>query len=188
MVRMEEWERKPKPKVKAAQPTDITESQLFVDKARLMLDMVRLALETDSTRIVSFFLDATPIHNFTHHGNRPEALTELRKLEELQFTVLNNFLNALTEVKEGGETLLDRTQVLYGTCMGNSNSHSNYNLPVLLAGGGFKHGQHIAFDPKPGKNYPLPNLFVSMLQRLGMSIERFASSTGTMRDLEVAGS
>jgi hypothetical protein len=101
--------------------------------------------------------------------------------------VLNKFLTALTEVKEGNETLLDRTMVLYGTCMGNSNSHSNYNLPVLLAGGGFKHGQHIAFDPKPGKNYPLPNLFVSMLQRLGLQIDKFASSTGTMSGLEVAG-
>jgi len=187
MVRMEEWERRPKPKVAVPQPTDVTDGQQFVEKARLMLDMVRLALETDSTRIVSFFLDATPIHNITHHGNRPETLAELRKVEELQFQVLNNFLTALGEVKEGGDTLLDRTMVLYGTCMGNANSHSNYNLPVLLAGGGFKHGQHIAFDRKPGKNYPLPNLYVSMLQRLGLEIDRFASSTGTMRGLEAAG-
>jgi hypothetical protein len=187
MVRMEEWERKPKPKVSAPAPQDITDGQKFVEKARLMLDMVRLALETDSSRVVSFFLDATPIHNITHHGNRPETLAELRKVEELQFQVLNNFLTALAQVKEDGETLLDRTMVLYGTCMGNANSHSNYNLPVLLAGGGFRHGSHLAFDPKPGKNYPLPNLFVSMLQRLGMEIDKFASSTGTMRGLEVAG-
>jgi hypothetical protein len=71
--------------------------------------------------------------------------------------------------------------------MGNANSHSNHNLPVLLAGGGFKHGQHIAFDPKPGKNYPLANLYVSLLQRLGIAADRFASSTGTMRGLEMAG-
>jgi hypothetical protein len=75
--------------------------------------------------------------------------------------------------------------VLYGTCMGNANSHSNANLPVLLAGGGFRHGQHLAFDTK--KNYPLPNLFVSMLRRLGLEIDRFASSTGTMRGLEMTG-
>jgi hypothetical protein len=186
MVRMEEWERKPKPKVTAPPPPDVTDAQMFVEKARVMLDMVRLALETDSSRIVSFHLDATPIHNITHHGNRPETLAELRKVEELQFQVLNNFLTALTQVKEDGQSLLDRTMVLYGTCMGNANSHSNYNLPVLLAGGGFRHGSHLAFDPKPGKNYPLPNLFVSMLQRLGMEVDRFASSTGTMRGLEVA--
>ena len=133
------------------------------------------------------FLDATPIHAITHHGNRPETLAELRKVEELQFTVLNNFLTALAEVKEEGEPLLGRTAVLYGTCMGNANSHANHNLPVLLAGGGFKHGQHLAFDPKPGKNYPLPNLFVSLLQRLGIAADKFASSTGTMRGLELAG-
>lgn len=187
MVRMEDWERKPKPAVSAAAPTDVTDPQMFVEKARLMLDMVRLALETDSTRIVSFFLDATVIHNITHHGNRPEALAELRKVEEAQFVVLNNFLTALSEVKEGDERLLDRTMVLYGTCMGNANSHSNTNLPVLLAGGGFRHGQHLAFDTAPGKNYPLANLYVSMLQRLGLETDRFASSTGTMRGLEVVG-
>jgi hypothetical protein len=187
MVRMEEWERKPKPKVTAPPPQDVTDTQKFVEKARLMLDVVRLALETDSSRVVSFFLDATPIHPITHHGNRPETLAELRKAEELQFRVLDNFLTALREVKEGGETLLDRTMVLYGTCMGNANSHSNHNLPVLLAGGGFRHGRHLVFDPRPGHNYPLPNLFVSMLQRLGLEADRFASSTGTMRGLEVAG-
>jgi hypothetical protein len=80
--------------------------------------------------------------------------------------------------------LLDRTMVLYGTCMGSANSHANTNLPVLLAGGGFKHGQHLAFDTK--KNYPLPNLYVSMLQRLGIEADRFASSTGTMRGLNLA--
>ena len=133
------------------------------------------------------YLDATPIHPITHHGNRPETIVELRKVEELQFTVLNNFLTALSAVKEDGETLLDRTSVLYGTCMGNANSHSNHNLPVLLAGGGFKHGQHLAFDSHPGKNYPLPNLFVSLLQRLGLGVDKFASSTGTMRGLEMKG-
>jgi hypothetical protein len=187
MVRMEEWERKPKPRVKAPPPQDVTDPQKFVEKARLMLDVVRLALETDSSRVVSFFLDATPLHPITHHGNRPETLAELRKAEELQFRVLDNFLTALREVKEGDSALLDRTMVLYGTCMGNANSHSNSNLPVLLAGGGFRHGRHLAFDPRPGHNYPLPNLFVSMLQRLGLEVDRFASSTGTMRGLEVVG-
>jgi len=81
-------------------------------------------------------------------------------------------------------TLLDRTQVLFGSCMGNANAHDNHNLPMLLAGGGYKHGQHLAFDQK--QNYPLPNLFVSMLQRMGLEADKFASSTGTMRGLEAA--
>src|SRR4051812_45557289 len=105
-------------------------------------------------------------------------------VEESQCVVLNNFLTALGEWKEEAGQLLDRTMVLYGTCMGNANSHSNHNLPVLLAGGGFRHGQHVGFDGAPGKNYPLPNLFVSMLQRMGLEVDKFASSTGTMRGLE----
>ena len=80
--------------------------------------------------------------------------------------------------------LLDRTACLYGTNMGSANAHSNDNLPVLLAGGGFKHGQHLAFDHKA--NYPLTNLHVSLLQRLGIPLNHFVSSTGTMQGLEPA--
>ena len=134
-------------------PTDVTESAAFVEN-RIMMEMVRLALVTDSTRLVSFFLDATPIHNLTHHGNRPEIIAQLRAVEEQELKTLNGFLNSLADTKDGSHNLLDQTMVLYGTCMGSANSHSNHNLPVLLAGGGFKHGQHIAFDPQPGKNYP----------------------------------
>ena len=74
--------------------------------------------------------------------------------------------------------------VLYGTNLGNANTHVTTNLPVILAGGGFKHGQHLAFDRE--RNYPLPNLFVSMMQRMGLEIDRFATSTGTMRGLDPA--
>ena len=103
--------------------------------------------------------------------------------EEGQFEVLGNFLNSLKEAKEGDQSILDRTMVLYGTCMGSANSHSNVNLPVLLAGGGFKHGQHLAFDTK--NNYPLTNLFVSMLQRLGIEVGEFSTGKGTMKGLEL---
>ena len=180
----EEWEHREKPKVDGKPPDDITDPQEFARRTGQMLDVVRLALETDSTRIVSLFIDTTVIHNITHHGNRPEALAELRGKEEGQFDVLNAFLASLTESKEEGQSLLDRTMVLYGTCMGSANSHSNVNLPVLLAGGGFRHGQHLAFDME--NNYPLSNLYVSMLERLGLPIDTFSSGTGTMRGLEQA--
>jgi hypothetical protein len=85
-------------------------------------------------------------------------------------------------VSETGGTLLDRTQILYGSCLGNANSHSNQNLPLILAGGGFKHGKHLAFDAQ--NNTPLANLFVSMLQRLGIEADKFSSSTGALRGLE----
>ena len=180
----EEWEYKPKPVVKAEPPNDIDDAREFVAKTRLMFDVMKLALETDSTRIITLFIDTTVIHNITHHGNRPEAVAELREKEEAQFGALNDFLTALTSAKEEGESLLDRTQVLYGTPMGSANSHSNVNLPVLLAGGGFKHGQHLAFDAK--NNYPLSNLYVSMLQRLGIEKGEFSTAKGTMRGLEMA--
>ncbi|OAI50258.1 hypothetical protein AYO44_17935 [Planctomycetaceae bacterium SCGC AG-212-F19] len=180
----EEWEHKPRPKVVAQPPQDIDDPREFVRKTGIMFDVIKLALETDSTRVISLFIDTTVIHNITHHGNRPEVLAELRSKEEGQFEVLGAFLKSLNETKEGGQPLLDRTMVLYGTCMGSANSHSNYNLPVLLAGGGFKHGQHLAFDQK--NNYPLTNLFVSMLQRLGIEANEFSTGKGTFRGLEMA--
>jgi hypothetical protein len=179
----EEWEYKPKPKVAAKAPDDIEDSKEFVKKTRLMFDVIKLALETDSTRLISLFVDTTVIHNITHHGNRPEVLDELRRHEEGQFDALNDFLTSLQGTAEEDQTLLDRTMVLYGTCMGSANSHSNVNLPVLLAGGGFKHGQHLAFDTK--NNYPLSNLYLSMLHRLGVEVNDFSTSKGTMTGLEM---
>ncbi len=178
----QEWERKPKPAVSAKPPDDIEDARQFVNRTRLMFDVMKLAIETDSSRVMSLFIDTTVIHNITHHGNRPEVLDELRRHEEGQFDALGKFLTALQETQEQGQSLLDRTMVLYGTCMGSANSHSNVNLPALIAGGGFKHGQHLAFDTQ--NNYPLSNLYVSMLQRLGIETDKFSSATGTMRGLD----
>jgi len=180
----EEWEYKPKPQVTAKAPEDIDDNREFVKKTKLMFDVIKLAIETDSSRLISLFIDTTVIHNITHHGNRPETIAELRGKEEGQFDVLNGFLSSLAQTKEEGQTLLDRTMVLYGTPMGSANSHSNTNLPVLLAGGGFKHGQHLAFDTQ--NNYPLSNLYVSMLHRLGIEAKEFSTSKGTMTGLELS--
>ena len=179
----EAWEYKPKAVVQGQPPTDIEDAREFVRRTQITLDVVNLALETDSTRFVTLFIDTTVIHNMTHHGNRAETIQELRNHEEAQFGALNHFLTSLANAKEDGETLLDRTMVLYGTPMGSANSHSNVNLPVLLAGGGFKHGQHLAFDTK--NNYPLPRLFISMLQRLGIDTDEFSTGKGTMNGLEL---
>jgi hypothetical protein len=86
-------------------------------------------------------------------------------------------------VKEANGTLLDNTMLLYGSNLSNANSHDTTNLPLIFAGGGFKHGQHLAFDPK--NNKPLANLFVTMLQRMGIEVDKFASSTGTMTGVEM---
>ncbi len=179
----ETWEYKPKPTVEAKAPDDIEDQKEFVRKTELVFDVMKLAIETDSSRIISLFIDTTVIHNITHHGNRPEALEELSAKEKGQFDALAKFLTKLAATKEDGESLLERTMVLYGTCMGSANSHSNVNLPVLLAGGGFKHGQHLAFDTE--NNYALANVFVSMLQRLGMEVDQFSTGKGTCRGLEM---
>lgn len=183
MQTSEAWEQRPKPVVTTKQPDDITEGMRFVEKTAQMFDLMKLSLETDSTRIISLFIDTTVIHNITHHGGRPEVIAELRRHEEGQFDVLNRFLTTLASAKEGDASLLDRTQILYGTCMGSANSHSNVNLPVLIAGGGFKHGQHLAFDNQ--NNHNLATLYVSMMQRLGIETSTFASAKTTMRGLEM---
>ncbi|MEM7014591.1 MAG: DUF1552 domain-containing protein, partial [Verrucomicrobiota bacterium] len=179
MQASEEWQHRPKPKVESPAPVDNPDRMAFVQNSRLMYDMIKLALETDSSRVVSFFIDTTVIHNLTHHGGRDQQIAELRNHEAQQFDAFNQFLTNLQE-----SNLLDSTMVLYGTCMGSANSHSNVNLPVLLAGGGFKHGQHLKFDSK--NNFPLSNLYVSMLQRLGIETDSFSTGNGTMRGLEMA--
>jgi hypothetical protein len=192
-----EWERKPKPVVSVAAPVEPGGPAQYMDKLKAMYDLARLAFETDSTRAITLMLNSvgTPVvtipdatitdsyHNLSHHGKTEEKLAQLKVLDEWQMKLLANLLGDLKSVKEGGETLLDHTMILYGSNLGDANAHSTINLPTLFAGGGFRHGQHLAFDGP--QNYPLPNLFVSMLQRMGLEEEKFASSTGTMRGLEM---
>lgn len=192
----EAWEHKPKPRVEIPQPKDIRDNAEIVAKARLMYQIVKLALQTDSTRIISLKVHSygrvkvegveQGHHELTHHGNRPEALAQLRLIEEARLREFHEFLTALDETAEQGESLLDRTMVMYGSHMGDANRHTNHNLPVLLAGGGFRHGQHLAFDTKD--NTPLCNLFVSMLQQMGIETDQFASSSGTLSGLDARSS
>ena len=193
-----EWERRPRPTVTASVPLDPASPREYMEKVRLMYDLARLAFETDSTRSVALLLDSvnspaievdgTKItdgyHNLSHHGRSDAKLAQLRAIDEWHMKLLADLFAGLKGVREGDGTLLDRTMVLYGSNLGNANTHVTTNLPTLFAGGGFRHGQHLAFDRE--RNYPLPNLFVSMLQRMGIETDRFASATGTMRGLEMA--
>jgi hypothetical protein len=122
-------------------------------------------------------------HNLSHHGKSAEKLAQLKAIDEWQMRTLATLLGELKSVDEGGDSLLDRTMVLYGSNLGDANAHATTNMPILLAGGGFRHGQHLEFDK--ASNYPLPNLFVSMLQRLGLETHVFASATGSLRGLEL---
>jgi hypothetical protein len=191
------WTNKPKPKVKANAPTDPASPAQYMARVQVMYNLVRLAFETDSTRAVTLMLNSvgTPVvqiagetitdsyHNLSHHGMADEKLKQLKVIDEWHMKLLADLFKGLKAATEGGETLLDRTMVLYGSNLGDANAHSTTNLPTLFAGGGFKHGQHLAFDRS--RNYPLPNLFVSVLERLGIEAANFGPSTGTLRGLEV---
>ena len=191
-----EWEDVPKPKTNQPMPADPEDPQEYLRKTRLMYDLARLAFETDSTRLITLMLDSvnspaisvegTEIsdgyHSLSHHGKSKKKLGQLESIDREHMKLLSRLFEDLKDVKEDGKRLLDRTMVLYGSNLGDANTHVTTNLPVLFAGGGFRHGQHLAFDRK--RNYPLPNLFVTMLQRLGIEVDRFASSTGTMKGLE----
>src|SRR5690349_14274663 len=193
-----EWENKPKPKVTASMPLDPASPKAYMDKVKLMYDMARLAFETDSTRSISLLLDSVNspaiefgdvktsdgYHNLSHHGKSKEKLAQLKTIDEWHMRLLAELFTHLKSVREEGEPLLDRTMILYGSNLGNANTHVTTNMPTILAGGGFKHGQHLAFDMQ--HNYPLPNMFVSMLQRMALETDKFASSTGTMRGLDLA--
>ncbi|MEW4452420.1 DUF1552 domain-containing protein [Bremerella sp. JC817] len=193
MAEAEQWAHLPKPKVDSKKPIDISNPNDFIGRQRLMNDMIRLALSTDSTRFVSYHLGGSggvvPIegveegyHSLSHHGRDEEKLSQLALIETSIVHAWGDFLRGLDGIQEDGGSLLDHTSVLLTSNLGNASSHDNRNMPVLFAGGGFRHGQHLAFDQK--KNYPLPNLYLSMLQKSGLEIDQFATSTGTMTGLE----
>jgi hypothetical protein len=194
-----EWELKPKPATQQPPPADIQDKKLFFEKFDLMLAMAQLALESDSTRIVTLMIDAfaTPVfklhpdqnttdgyHNLSHHGQAVEKVKQLEDADRQQMALLHKLLQNLATKPDGDARLLDHTMILYGSNMGDANTHDNSNLPILLAGGGFQHGQHLAF--KRDANTPLSNLFVSMLQHMGVEADAFGSSTGTLTGFKTA--
>jgi hypothetical protein len=202
-----EWVNRPKPRPIGQPPVDITGPGQQPGKLQLMCDIIHLALVTDSTRAISLRTFAEH-HNLTHHGQEPEKLAALRRVEVELLTVFNGLLTKLKSSQEGaGQALLANTMVLLTSNMRDGNSHRNYDMPAILAGGGFKHGRHLAFNPRlletldaeeakrPENNKPpvmgvnqapLCNLYVSLLQRGGLETERFGSSTGTLTGLEPA--
>ena len=196
LVQSEAWSKKPKPKVLAKPSQNVMNSTDLIAKTRVWFDLIHLAVQTDSSRLVTLQLLGTsgvpPIpgvslghHDLSHHGKDPSKIEQLKKLETEKMKTLRDFLKKLKETKEDGGSLLDRTTVFFSSNLADASTHGVKNMPVLLAGGGFRHGKHLAFDPK--RNPPLCNLFVSMLQRLGLEVDKFGSSTGTLAGLEAAG-
>jgi len=187
----EKWSSTPKPKVDFPTPNDDFGGAKLVARSKQWFDIVRLALETDSTRVITLNLssqDQSGIngvtlahHDASHHGQEPEKLEQLALIEEAEVGVLGDFLTQLKGGREGETNLLDRTMVLYTSNLGNSSSHDNTNLPILLAGGGLRHQGHLGFDPK--NNTLMSNLFVRMLQQMGIETDSFGASTGVFSDV-----
>ncbi len=188
----EAWVLKPKPVVNEPVPSDATDRSDVIGRAKLLFNLTRLALQTDSTRVVSIFIRGMDLkppipgvsedhHGLSHHGRNPAKIEQLKIIEKLEMTAFRDFLLSLRNTPEAGGTLLDQTHVLIGSNLGDASGHGTSNLPILLAGGGFKHGQHIAGDVK--NNTPLGKLFVNMLQRFGVETDTFGSGSGTITGL-----
>jgi hypothetical protein len=180
------WTTRPKPTTDAQPPRDIADKADAIGRQNLMYDMIVLALQSDSTRTVTFQLsgmNAVPAipgvsndwHNLSHHGKDPEKIDELKIIEEAEFAAFSRFLERLKSIRENEATLLQQTAVLFGSNLGNASSHDWHNVPVIVAGGEFRHGQHVAGNPTD--NTPLANLFIPLAQRMGLEIDRFGSST-----------
>ncbi|MEM9366308.1 MAG: DUF1552 domain-containing protein [Planctomycetota bacterium] len=196
MVQSEGWVKRPKPQVDADPPTDINDKLEAIKRQELLYDIIVLALQTDSTRTVTLALsglNAAPNvpgvssdwHGLSHHGKDPNKINELKLIEEAEFAAFGEFLGKLKAVESEGGSLLDGTAVLFGSNLGNASAHDWHNLPILLAGGGYRHGNYVAHDRD--NNTPLANLFVALARRAGLEIDAFGSSTSAHIDgLELA--
>lgn len=180
------WLDVPKPKPPIPEPPN----RDFVSDLPVLYDLIALALQTDSTRIATLEIAGgfkpsvigldKDWHTLSHHGKREETIRDLLKVEAYQMEQFARFLKKMKSIEDGDGSLLDHTMVLFGSGMGNASSHTNYNLPVILAGGGFPHGEHRAYPAEGAGKIPLCNLYLSMLQRFGLETERFGTSTGTL--------
>ncbi len=203
-----EWVNRPKPPAIGGEPGDISDNQQQKAKFQLMIDMIHLALVTDSTRAISLMTFGMH-HDLSHHGKEPKKLAACRQVEVELIQAFGGLLAKLKSAKEGGSTLLDSTMVMMTSNLRDGNSHWTYNLPTILAGGGFKHGQHLAFNrpyleevnqeltaapdskfnpekkiPLMGEDQqPLCNLYTSMLRKGGVQIDRFNTATGSLEGL-----
>lgn len=204
-----EWVNRPKPAAIGVEPRDIADNQQQKAKFQLMIDMIHLALVTDSTRAISLMTFGMH-HDLSHHGKEPKKLAACRQVEVELIQAFGGLLAKLKSAREGGSTLLDSTMVLMTSNLRDGNTHWTYNLPAILAGGGFKHGRHLAFNrpyleevsrelhaapdskfnpekkiPLMGQDQqPLCNLFTSMLQKGGVEVDRFGSASGPLEGLE----
>ncbi len=180
----EMWQRTPKPSVDAKPPQELSSAQLM-ERTRQWFDLVHLAFRTDSTRVISLWLNSQEKpeipgvtighHDASHHGQDPAKLEQLTLIEEAEIRVFGEFLAKLKTCSEDNGTLLDHSSILYASNLGNASNHDNTNLPVILAGGGYKHSGHIALDRQ--NNTLLSNLFLRILHQMDIPLEKFGAGT-----------
>ncbi|WP_246114602.1 DUF1552 domain-containing protein [Rubripirellula tenax] len=193
IVQSSAWLEKSRPKTDYTLPGRMPDS--FYEEVPLFYDMMKLALQTDSTRVVSMGINewrgssglpgvTKGYHDLTHHGHDPTKLKQLSIIETFHTAQLARFLESMKRTQASEDaSLLDKTMVLFGSGMGNASSHSTRNLPIILAGGGFEHGEHKTYTASNGEDTPACNLFLSMLQRFGVESDQFGTSTGTLEGL-----
>jgi hypothetical protein len=191
LLRFESWAGQPKPVTNYPAPKADPASDDLAGRENLWFDIARLALHTDSTRVILLTmgdvgrvkLDGLTLahHDASHHGKDDAKIDQLAIIEEAELELFNRFITAMADVREGDSTLLDRTVILSASNLGNASAHTSENLPVILAGGGFKHQGHVLYDR--GNNTPLSNLYARILQQLGVDEDRFGCSTGVLQDV-----
>jgi len=167
---------------------------LQIEAENIMYDLMTLAIDSGSTRVLTMFLDGlgqvfsidgralgSGYHGLSHHGNDPEMIRDLVSIETAHMHCLAGFLKQLKQKKTAdGKSLLDDTVVLVGTGMGDASRHSNRNLPTLVAGGGFHDKGHVAIDPEQKDAPLLGDLYITLQQKLGLEVDRFSNASHNM--------
>ncbi|MCR9294899.1 MAG: DUF1552 domain-containing protein [bacterium] len=185
----EAWLDHPKPEVNVEVPKDIAEPSELLGRIRALMNLIPLMLQTDSTRVISLMIQdhgAVPNiagvhgehHPLSHNGQDSSSIAQLKIIESGILSTFSELLTQLGQQSERGVRLLDHTAILFGSNLGNANAHDPTNLPIILAGGGYKHGRYVAHDKE--RNTPLCNLFVTLLQRMGVEADSFATSNGVL--------
>ena len=167
----------------------------YADHAKLMFDLQALAFQGDVTRVITFQLAREtsnrtypeigvpdPHHPLSHHGNDPDKIARMAKINQFHVSLFADFLKKLKDTPEGDGSLLDHSIFLYGSGIGNPNIHDHTNLPIIVAGGaagGMKGNRHIRYD----KPTPLANLHLTLLDKVGVRLDSFADSTGKLNEL-----
>jgi hypothetical protein len=187
----EHWSKTPKPRVDYPTPTSEFTSAQLIERSRQWYNIVHLALQTNSSRVITLSLSTGERpeipgvtlghHDASHHGLDPAKLEQLALIEEAEIKVFGEFIEKMKQSRDGERTLLDHTAILYASNLGNSSSHDNNNLPIILAGGSFKHKGHLAYDTK--NNQLLSNLYVRMLHHMDIEAKSFGASTGMVSEI-----